>query len=463
MMRAVARPIFALALTLIVGLAGCASQPVPPLDRSVPPAWRNALSPAAAAPDLKGWWQGFDDAGLDALVARALAENLGLRAATERLRAARVLRAHALDAYLPYLRAHAEDEYSPSDSASYLVSGFDAIWELGLFGRSEGTTRMLQAEAADAEDGMAGAEVSLVAEVVADYLLLGAAQERLTLLSRARVLHEQQLSLLKLRADLGLASPLDVAETESDVAHARATEASGHQQVDAVAAQLALLLGRNTPESAWLDGGRLARLKVTAIPAAPAELLRTRPEIRRAEAAVLAAAGAAELARADRLPSVGIGGSIRWSTLQSYNARVAPSTFEIPGVGPLVDVPLFDWGLRRARAVSNSYLLNAATLDYREAVLRGIAEVETALGNLQRDTLRETEAENAAQALQRGASATTRRAELQLASPLETNAAALAALDGELALIDARSERGVSYVALYKALGGAPRPPLGLP
>jgi multidrug efflux system outer membrane protein len=462
-MRVMTRPKFAAACvaavtgTLLGVLAGCAAQPLPTLDRSVPAAWRHAPSPAAAAPDLKGWWRGFDDAALDALVDRALAENLGLKAAAERLLAARVLRAHARDAYLPYLRAHTDDEFSPSASASYLVSSFDALWELGLFGRREGTARLLQAEAQDTDAVQAGAQVSLIAEVVADYLLLGAAQERLALLARVRTLNEQQQSLLRVRERLGLASSLEAAEADAALSRARAAEASGRQQVDAIAAQLAVLLGRSDPEPAWQDGARLAHLKVDAIAAAPAELLRTRPEIRRAEAAVLAAAGAADLARADRLPDVGIGGSVRWST-NIFRNRGRGSTFAIASLGPLIDIPLFDWGQRRARAHSKSHLLNAATLEYREAVLRGVAEVETALGTLQRDTLRETEAEHAAEALQRGANAALQRTQLQLASPLTTNAATLAAVDAQLALLDARTERGMAYVALYKALGGAPRP-----
>jgi multidrug efflux system outer membrane protein len=467
-MRTMTRPGFATALVATVAgslvgvLAGCAAQPLPTLDRSVPAAWRHAPSPAAAAPDLKGWWRGFDDAALDALVDRALAENLGLRAAAERLLAARVLRAHARDAYLPYVRAHTDEEFAPSASASYLVSSIDALWELGLFGRREGTSRMLQAEADDSDAVQAGAQVSLIAEVVADYLLLGAAQERLALLARARTLNEQQQSLLSVREGLGLASPIEVAEADAALSRARAAEASGHQQVDAMAAQLAVLLGRVAPEPAWLDGAHLAHLKVDGIAAAPAELLRTRPEIRRAEAAVLAAAGAADLARADRLPDVGIGGSMRWSTNVSRN-RGRASTFAIASFAPLIDIPLFDWGQRRARADSKFHLLSAATLDYREAVLRGVAEVETALGTLQRDTLRETEAEHAAEALQRGADATTRRTQLQLASPLTTTAATLAAVEAQLALLDARTERGMAYVALYKALGGAPRPATDAP
>jgi NodT family efflux transporter outer membrane factor (OMF) lipoprotein len=443
-------------------LAGCTARPLPKLDNTLPAAWRHELSPALAAPDLRGWWADFDDAALTALVDRALAQNLALQAARERLLAARVLRAHSRAAYLPSLRVRTEDAIDPSATASYLVTSLDAIWELGLFGRREGTQRLLQAQADNADAEIAGVQVSLIGEVVADYLQLGAAHEREAVLSQMSTLQEARVSLLRVRESLGLASPQDIAIAESNLARAQAAESAGGQQIDATSAQLAVLLGRSSPESAWLDGGRLARLRVAAVVDAPAELLRTRPEIRRAEAAVLSAAGAADIASADRLPNVGIGGSIHWSA-NLFRNRNRASTFNIASIGPIVDMPLFDWGLRRAHAQSKSHLLNAAAMDYRDAVLRGVAEVETALGRLQRDALQEADAEIAAAALRRAAAMQTRRVNLQLASPLDADLASMAAAEADLAVIDARAEHGMAYVALYKALGGAPRPQLPTP
>jgi hypothetical protein len=241
MMNAMVRPLLAVILVL---LAGCVAAPLPPLDRTVPATWRHAPLPPPVTPDLQGWWAGFHDPALDALVARALAENLSLRAAAERLLAVRALHAHAHDTHLPYLRLHSEDAINPNASAAYEVLSFDASWEFELFGRRAGASRLQWADTLDASSAVAGAEVSLVGEVVADYLLLGAAHERFTLLARAGALRQQQLSLLQRRADLGLAALTEVGEAELALAHARADEASAHQQVDAMAQQLALLLGR---------------------------------------------------------------------------------------------------------------------------------------------------------------------------------------------------------------------------
>jgi outer membrane protein, multidrug efflux system len=444
-------------VALLLTLAGCAAQPVPELNIPVASTWRHAPSPVAASPDLQGWWEAFDDPSLDNLVARARDGNLALHEAGERLLAARVLRAHARDAYLPYLRAHTENETDPDASASYLVSSFDAIWELGLFGRREGTHRMAQAGLDDAAAQLAGVEVSLIAEVVADHLLLGAAHERFALLTQIRSLQQNQLALEQVRENLGLAAPQQVVEAETLLARAQAAEASGRQQVDVIAEQLAVLLGLPTPDPDWIEHGTLPRLKARPLLTAPADLLRTRPEIRRAESAVLAAAGAADIARADRLPNIGIGGSIRVSTQVSTNDP-PPSTFTIASIGPTVDIPLFDWGMRRAQVTARTHLLQAAVFGYRDAVLRGVAEVETALGSLQRDSEREARAETVSAAQHRGADFAAQRTTLQLASPLDRNAAALAAADAQIALIDARTEHDMAYVALYKALGGAPRP-----
>jgi outer membrane protein, multidrug efflux system len=447
----------ALAFAVSLALAGCAAQPVPSLKTPLPAAWRHAQLTAAPAPDLKGWWQAFGDPTLDALVDEALRENLSLRDAAERLVAARTLRAHSRDAYLPYLRSHVDDEIGPDARASYLVSSFDMLWEFGVFGRREGTHRELQAEQDEASAQYAGAQVSLVAEVVADHLMLGAAHERLDCLARIRALAEQQLGLLKVRADLGLASTPQTAEAEAAVARARAAEAVGRHQVEAMAEQLAVLLGRAAPDPSWLERGQLAQLQSPAIRSTPADLLRTRPEIRRAEAAVLAAAGARDVAHAERLPNVGISGSIRWSTIEARNVGRA-TTYSVAGIGPLFDMPLFDWGLRKARADAQGHLLNAAVYAYRDAVLRGVAEVENALGSLQQQQQRDLEAAAAVDALRRGAAAGERRAALQLSNPLEALAARLTATDAELSLIDARTEHGMAYVALYKALGGAAAP-----
>jgi len=445
-------------LLALIALVGCAAAPLPDLKPALPAAWRHALPEQSAPTDLHGWWKNFHDGQLDALVDRALADNLDLAQAVERLRAARALHAQSGSQYLPYLAARTQDVIDPDVSASYFVAGFDAVWELGLFGRREGTRRVLQGELDDAAATLDSARVSMVGEVVADYLALGAGQERARLLKQVRDLRQQQLGLLRIRQELGLATDTQIAQAEGALARSSSVLLLALQQIDALAQQLAVLVGRTQPEPAWLISGSLPRLAAASIASAPADLLRTRPEIRRAEAQVLQAAGEADLAHADRMPNVAIGGSIFWSTNISGNRPASPSG--IASIGPLLDIPLLDWGLRRARASANSHLLEAAVLAYRQAVLQGQAEVETALGNLQLQQDRERQQDLSLAAARRAADSEAQRVALTLDSPLDAQAAMLAQTEEQLALLNASADRGLAYVTLFKALGGAALPPL---
>lgn len=438
-------------------LAGCAAAPVPSLDAPTPAAWRHAVGGAPAAPDLQTWLKAFDDPSLETRVQQALEGNLGLQEAAARLRAARVLRAHARDSYLPWLRAHAGDEIAPSATASYIVSSFDAVWEFGLFGRREGAARSLQGAQDDAAAQYDGARVSLVAEVVADHLLLGAAQERRELLEQLAALQDRQLQLLDTRRGLGLGTAAELTECRIELGKARLAVDGGRRQIDSAAQQLATLLGQAAPSNEGFNPGRLALLRGSPPATTPAELLRTRPEIRRAEAAVLQAAGERDLARGEQLPNLGILGSIRWST--SFVRPNRPSTTNYIGaVGPLIDIPLFDWGLRRARTDARRHLLDAAVFAYRDAVLRGVADVENALGTLEAETVHVTAARETVSLQQASLAASERRVELKLGSTFDVLPAKRALLEAQLALVDARLAQGLAYVALYKAVGGAPLP-----
>jgi outer membrane protein TolC len=187
-------------------------------------------------------------------------------------------------------------------------------------------------------------------------------------------------------------------------------------------------------------------------------LVRTRPEIARAEADVLQTAGALALAHADLFPSIGIGGSIDWSTDIDNNHKFANTPNSIVSFGPELNIPLFDWGIRLAAKHAKDHELKASVLAYRQAVLQGVTEVETALGSLQQQQQREHHSTLAWQALQRVDQAVQTRVNLQLSSPLDLAESRIAADQAAIELADARAGHGLAYVALFKALGGAPLP-----
>lgn len=445
-------------LTLAV-MTACVSIAPPDLKTDLPAQWRNATPAegAAAAPDLRGWWHVFGDPQLDKLVDDALASNLDLQQAAERIRAARLLNRHSGDRFLPNLHARTNDAIDPDASASFFIAGFDSTWELGLFGSYKGAQRIAQGDLDNAEASLQGARVSLIAEVVRQWIELRAAQQQEILLQRTADTQAEQLRLLGVRQNLRLASTQDVAQARAAEAQARAALADPRKAANAAAQQLALLLGRTEPDPAWLEPGELPQLGELRVPTAPADLVRTRPEIAAAEANVLRAAGELGATRAQMYPNLQIGAAMQWSTdITSYRRTRSRGIFSL---GPVIDIPLFDWGSRVAAAHAKGFELKAAVLAYRQAVLQGVAEAETAMGDLQQSYERERAHRQATEALTAGVAALKTRVDLKLASPLEARQGQIDSDRGELALLQARTERDLAYVSLYKALGGAPLPP----
>lgn len=443
---------------LICGMAGCAA-PLPKLTQPLPAQWQHAVASNPAKPtDLHGWWHAFGDSELDALVDRALANNLDVAQAVERLRATRALHDRSSARYLPSLVARTDDVIDPDASASYEVIGFDASWEFGFFGRAEGTRRASQGALDASVADLRSARVSLVAEVVREWIELRTAQQQELLLSQISDTRQHQWQLLQTRQRLQLVAPSAVDQAQALVAQSDAALTVPRQAVNASAQRLAVLLGQNHPDPTWLQPGTQPELGAWQLDSAPADLLRTRPEIARAEADVLQAAGELALTHADMFPSIGLGGSIDWATDINNNHKRVTTPNAIDSLGPVLNIPLFDWGIRIAATHAKGYELQASVLAYRQAVLQGAAEVETALGSLEQQQQRELHSTLAWQALQHSDLAVQTRVGLQLGSPLELAESKVAVDQAAIELADARAGHSLAYVALFKALGGAPLP-----
>ncbi len=449
-------------LTLSLGLTavtGCSVAPLPALKPPAPEAWRNAPSPLAPArPDLNRWWQAFNDPELDTLVDQALQNNLDVAAAVERLRAARVLSQHSQAPYLPSLGIKTHDAISPDTSSSYFLIGFDAQWELPLFGARQSADRIAEGNQALVAADLRSVQVSLVAEVTRQWVELRSAQQTERALTAIRDAQQEKLALLRVREQLGLAPHADVADAEADLARAERQLSAPQQQIQRHVQQLALLAGRPGPDPRWLKPGPQPALGQWQLNSVPADLLRTRPEITNAEAEVLVAAGELGMSRADIYPHLSLGASLQWSLNIASNRKHTPNGNSIFSAGPGISIPLFDWGQRVATARAKGHLLQAAVLAYRQAVLQGVAEAEIALSDLEQTRLREHASRQAQRATQTHLEALQHRARLGLMSPLELTTANVQALQTMQQADSASTERDIAYIALYKALGGAPLP-----
>ncbi|MPS28942.1 MAG: TolC family protein [Alcaligenaceae bacterium] len=442
-------------------LAGCASAPAPDLHADVPAQWHNAAPAAAGAAAPAEWWKAFADPQLDDLVRQALAGNLTIAEAHARLQASRKLHGVADAAYLPNLNFRTRDAVAADASSSYFQAGFDATWELGLFGRGEATERLARANVEAAAATLQGARVSVAAEVVRAWRELRSAQARQRLLKGAVALQERQVELISLRERTRLASRVEVERTQAALEQARASLADPGLAIRQSALKLAVLLGRHEPDPAWTrepdDATNPAVL--AAITSTPADMLRTRPDIQMAQARVLDAAGALGIARADLYPRLGIGGSLTVASnfANNFNRRNTPThTQTIFSLGPLIDIPLFDWGQRQAAAHARGDELDAALLAYRQAVLEGLSEAESALVELDQYRQRREAEERALQALGRAADHAGRLTASKLSSEFDNADLAARRIQAQLALSATTLAQDLAFISLHKAVGGAP-------
>lgn len=421
---------------------------------------------AADGQPLAQWWTALGDAELDALVARALKSSPTLPVAEARLRGARAAfslaraneapnaSASALYAHarLPGLLLPGANGSSPSSLNLYNV-GFDASWEIDLFGGIRRASEAAQASVGAAEAQLADAQVSLSAEVAQAYVNLRAAQARLALSAAAIERQQRALELTVRREAGGTASRLDVARLRNQLEVTRADVAPLEAQRDAYSDELAFLVG--APPGA-LDAELSAQAPLPLPPAQvavgnPADLLRRRPDIRAAErqlAARSAAIGQAEAARFPRLSLlglIGIGGTTpsSLSQLDDFTALAAPQ----------LRWNFLDFGRGAARVRQAEAQRDQADAQYRAAVLGALRDAEDALSRFSRRRVTVATAARAKEAADEAAMLMGARLRAGTASLIELLDAERQQIAAEQNLLAAEAGLTGDFVSLQKALG----------
>ena len=439
-------------LACACALGACAGPTVvPELPQELPATW-NAASAAGAPVPLDTWWTAFGDPALDALIASAQRDNLTLQIAAQRLAAARHLHHRSRADFWPNLNFRVYEETAPGGGTGFLEMGFDSTWELGLFGRAEANKRINAADMNNALVDAAAARITLDAEVARNYVEWCAARAHRQLAGDIATTRKRQADLAQTRVRLHLAARSEAERAAAEWRAAQADSIDSTAALDESAAALSVLLGRTVAPADLPQTDHVPTLASDFSAAAPADLVRTRPEIRRAEEAVLRAAGELGIARADLWPKFSIVGTLISST--ALTGDIDHPNKAVPLVGPAVTLPLLDWNARRAVVGAREAALNAAVLAYREAVLEGVADVNAALARFGAKSALAAHADNAVGAAEhaRTTAATARR--IGLSDDAELAAADLAREQAELQRVQARHDRALAFIALYKAFGG---------
>lgn len=462
--------VYGLLLCFLATAAGCAVGPdYQPVHPSVPDTWAGPVpGPGSEAADEIRWWTAFDDPVLSLLVERAIHSNLDLKLAASRIRQARAARSIAMSGFGPTVNAGGSFQRSlsspvaPAGNAggtdgvisNQFQAGFDAAWELDIFG---GTRR--SAEAADADllaavEGSRGVFMTLAAEVAVNTIDLRAFQQR-TLIARQNLKAQQHSAdLTRKRFLSGLIGGLDAANADAQAASTAAQipllEASAEQAIY----RLSLLVGRE-------PGALIPELSEAApIPAAslrvpvgiPSDLLRRRPDIRKAEAEIHAATARIGVATADLFPKVTLSGSAGFRSGEFSSWMDWANRFW--SFGPSVSWQVFNTG----RTLSNMELQRAyqeqALIAYRQTVLSALQEVDHALIASAKEQERRTALEDAVTASRKSVQLATQLYAMGQTDFLNVLLAQRSQYVSEEALAQSTATVSTNLVALYKALGG---------
>ena len=451
-------------------LAGCA---VGPDYREQPPAVPAAWSiDDARQSATEAWWTGFHDPLLDRLVAQARERNHDLRLAKARLKEVRaqlgVERSRLgpeVDAAGGMRRARTSEAIQPGGGTigNTWQAGFDATWEIDVFG---GTRRAVEAAGADverAELAVGDALVSVSAETVVAYLDVRAADERLAALQLVLDAQGHLRDLVARRVASGLADSADLAQAEADLAATRTRAPQFIVARSQALNRLGVLVGElPTPASADAPhllstpdlraGGVLPDPTATLAPGLPSELLLRRPDLRSAERAVAAATARIGVAKADYFPRFSLTGAFGWTSDGAGDLFSAANRGW--SIGPAIRWPIFASGRIASQVKAADARLEQAGIAYERAVVIAAAEVEDALVRTARSRDRSEAAAAALKARQQATDLANRRFGRGLVDISAVLEQERLLGDARAQLVDARAEQGLALAALAKALGG---------
>ncbi len=455
-----------LGVTLSALLAGCMvgpdyHRPASPVDAHFANATAPGLSDAAS---IERYWTGFDDPLLDDLVGDAIAYNKDLGAAAANLRSARAAKrlagfdefptatfsggyAHELDAQqqLPGVTQH-DREFDTADI------GFDALWELDLFGRVRRHVEAARADVGVAEATLQDARVSVIAEVARDYFVLRGLQDQLALTRHNADNQASSLRLTRVRLAAGRGNELDTARAEAQWQTTVSSIPTLQTTIATTMYRLSVLTGR--PPTALT--ARLTPQPAPPLPAlnsigSPELLLRRRPDIRIAERRLAGATARVGVAVGDLFPKITLTGNFGY--LAPNPGELGEAEAKFYSIGPAISWAAFDLGRVRARISAARADTDAALTTYEAAVLNALEETEGALMGYGQAQLHRDSLAAATLSSDKAADLARKRFDGGLIDFLEVLDAERTALAAELVYSQSRTDTATSLVAVYKALG----------
>ncbi len=463
--------VVALASAVVLTLAGCAS------TEGIAPAAQTRLPAALGVGDLPAepiaaeWWQGFGDATLSELIARALDGNPSLRAAQARqLRSQAVVdaahAAHGLQVNgaldLTRQRFTANGMIPPPLAGTTRETGTlqaSASWEIDFFGRHRAALDAALGAQRAAEADAQAARVLLASQVARSYVQLARLVEQRAVAQRALAQRDEVLALIRQRVQAGLDTKVELRQGEGALPETRMQLEVLDEQMTLTRHALAALTAQPPQALAQLSP-QLQAVQLVPLPAqVPADLLGRRADISAARWRVEAATSEVASARAQFYPNINLTAFAGVSSI-GFD-RLFKSGSEQYGAGPAIRLPIFDAGRLRANLRGKSAELDAAVETYNASVIDAVHDVAAQISSLQSIARQQAQQVEARAAAESAYDVAVQRYKAGLGTYLVVLNAEANVLNQRRAATDLKARALDTQVALARALGGgyAAEPP----
>jgi len=456
-------------LSAVFAIAGCAAvgpdYTSPQSD--VPAQWSNLLqkgdaSETADPQSLAQWWKTLNDPILSDLISQSIAGNKDLKLAMSRIRETRAQWGIAETGRFPSADASgsltsAKSTGKEERSEHYSLS-IDAGWEADLFGRVQRSVEAARADYESVTENYRDVLVTLIAETALNYIDVRTYQKQLAVAEENLKIRKQTYELANYRYKAGLASALDMSSARYNVEETRATIPVIERNLETAKNRVAVLTGK-TPGSVHAQLAQSKSLPVPALKIAagiPADILRRRPDIRKAERDLAAQTARIGVATADLYPRLTLSGSIGLEALSLSDLFTSDAISN--SIGPRLSWNIFDAGAIRKKIEVQNAKQEQALIQYESGILSALEEVENALYAYAREQSRRNSLLSAFRAAKQASGLSLN----QYNSGLTDFQTVLDAQRSLLSFQDqlAKSEANILMylIRLYKALGGGWNP-----
>ncbi len=440
-----------------------------PQNYAAASAGRGSIREAAVAAK---WWRSLHDRELDSLIDRAIAASPTLEIALNRIQQARAQEAVVIGTALPSVggseggafgtgsdlaRGRASQTLVSSENGVGStqisnIAGFDAAWELDVFGKYR---RGIEAAQYDVDAAIADRNmvlISLVADVTRAYLDLRALQMQLAVLRKNIDVARKYVDFVQQRYNRGITNELDVTLAQRELARLEAHVAPLTAQIGAARYAIAFLIGE-FPENL---GSELAKPReLPVLPprirsGLPIDLLRRRPDIVEAERQLAGATALIGVATANLFPQVAVTAGVGQ---QQVPGLTAAAINPIWSVGPAVAAPFLDFGRLDAAVEKADFRTRELLFNYKQTVLNAVREVDTAVEAYAAEQDRLRHLAEAVAAARRAVSLATERFDRGLINSLNVIDAERQEYTIEEEYVLAQQSAAEQLVTLYKSLG----------